>query len=205
MELPDKSNPVAAPRVVKAPVVPKGGAKETKRPVGRRFLDYVFAESPKKVMLGVIQQTLVPQLKAASEQAVNGFIHGMLWNNGSSPMSNGMMRGTVLRGNGVVVNTQDYNALSNPAVLQAAAVAGTMTGPYKDLTLQTQAHAEALLASILSDLNQYRVVTVSDLYEYASLTPSDSHANYGWYSLEGSRIVQDGSGYTLMLPKPVRV
>lgn len=170
-------------------------------------MDFLIAESPKQVAIQVAKQTLVPRSKAVVEEVLNGLLHGILWNNGQSPAGGGMItRGTVLRGNGVVMNAVDYNALSSPQA-QAAVVAagGSMNGPYKDLTLATAAHAEALLASLYSDLNQYNVVTVADLYEAASLTPGDDHSNYGWYSLDGARIVQERDGVKLMLPRPQRV
>lgn len=204
MDLPDKSKPVV--REKKDPVIPAGSAVQTERPARRRFMDYVFAESPKAVLAGVVERTLVPQLKAAGEQAFNTFLHGMLWPGGSGPSSL-MQQGTLLRGGGVVLNPGgvDYNSLSNPAVMQAAAASGSMSGPYSDLTVVSQDFAERLLASLIADLNQYRVVTVADLMEYAQLTPTDAQGNLGWYSLEGSRIVQERNGYKLMLPKPVRV
>lgn len=203
MDLPDKSNP-AVKREKKAPVVPAGAAKKVPRPVGRRFLDYVFAESPKTILMTVVTQTFVPQLKVGVEEAAKGFLHGMLWNGGQMP-SGLLSRGTVIRGDGVVLNGgTNYNAMSNPAVL-AASASGAVSGPYQDLTLPTQQMAEQLYASMLEDLNQYRVVTVADLYEAASLTPSDMHGNYGWYGLDGARIVRDRDGFKLMLPKPVRV
>lgn len=201
MDLPDKSVP--QPREKKGPVIPLGSATPVARPAGRRFLDYVFAESPRVILVGVITQTFVPQMKAAGEQALNGFIHGMFWGGGKSP--NGFIQaGTILRGNGVVVN--DYNAMSNPSpTVIAASASGVMTGPYQDLTVNTRELAEHLLSSLIADVNQYRVVSVADLYEAAALTPGEGHSNYGWYGLDGARIVQDSKGYKLMLPKPVRI
>jgi hypothetical protein len=202
VDLPDKSIPQV--REKKAPVIPKGSAKAIPRPAGRRFMDYVFAESPKTILVGVITHTFVPRIKAAGEEAFNGFLHGMLWGGGSAP-SGMITRGTVIRGNGVVVNgAMDYNALSNPQV-QAAVASGSTTGPYQDLTLASRELAERLLASLIDDLNQYRVVTVADLREAASLTPGDMDGNFGWYGLDGARIVQEREGYKLMLPKPQRV
>lgn len=200
MELPDKSRPTTRPR--KEAVIPKGAAVESVRPARRRFLDYIFAESPKALLGVVIANTLVPTLKSGVEEAAKGFLHGMLWPNGAAP--NNFMRQPMARGGGVIINGMDYNAISNPNI-QAAAASGHMTGPYKDLTVPTQQFAETLLAALYADINQYQVVTVADLYEAAGLTPEASHSSFGWYSLDGARIVQDSQGYKLMLPRPVRV
>lgn len=207
MDLPDKTQ---APREKKKPVIGPGEAKPTERAARRRLMDFVIAESPKTVIGSVAKQTLLPESKRVLEVVLQNILHGVLWSNGSVPSTGGgpIVRGTVIRGNGVVLNSGgiDYSSLSSPQA-QAAAVAagGSMTGPYKDLTFQSSASAEAVYASVVSDLNQYNVVTVADLYEAANLTPGDGHSNLGWYSLDGARIVQDRDGVKLMLPKPVRV
>lgn len=204
MDLPDKSTPVETPRVKKEPVIPRGAAKPVERAARRRFWDFVIAESPKHVVAQVAQQTLLPRSKAVLEEVLQGVLHGILWNNGTPSPGAMITRGTVIRGNGVVVNTNDYAALSSPTA-QAAQASNSMTGPYQDLIVASVAHAEHLLASLYADLNQYNVVTVADLYEAAALQPSTEHSNLGWYGLDGARIVQERNGVKLMLPKPVRV
>lgn len=200
MDLPDKTEKV---REKKAAVIPAGAASPTARPARRRFWDFVIAESPKAVVGQVAKTTLMPESKRVLETVLNNILHGILWNNG--PMAPGsMLQGTVLRGNGVVMNAVNYSGMSSPQV-QAAAAAGNTSGPYKDLKFTNSDLAEMVYASVLADLNQYSVVTVADLYEAANLTPEVGHNNYGWYSFEGARIVQDSDGVKLMLPKPVRV
>ena len=189
-----------------APVIPKGSARTARRPASRRFLDSFIADTPKDVVGSVAMNVVVPKVKTALYESAMAFIHGMLFGSGGSPSGSSLMQGTVLRGGQTVFRgSTDYNAISSNSVIQAASAAGNVSGPYQDLVVGTQQMAEALLAGMFDLLNQYRVVTVADLYESASISPEPQHNNFGWYSLDGARIVKELSGFRLMLPKPTRV
>jgi hypothetical protein len=54
-------------------------------------------------------------------------------------------------------------------------------------------------------LNQYRVVSVADLYELAEIETQISDNSYGWRSLDGARIRPTGGGYILELPRPTLI
>lgn len=200
MDLPDKS-PGNKQRVKKKAVVPAGAAASSTKPPTKRLMEHLFAESPKAIGKNVFRNVIVPRGKMAVQEALGSAIQAMLWGG----QGGGVMSNMIVKGQGVVLNPTgsgiDYNALSNPAVLPSNSV----QGPYKDLKFITQEQAEAVLASILGDLNQYRVVTVADLYEAANLTPEIHHQNLGWYSLEGARFQREGTNIVLALPKPVRV
>lgn len=207
MDLPNKQDPKPDPpkegAAVKKdikPVVLEGTIVKAQRPATRRFLDYLFAESPQDLVKRVARDTLVPRAKAGVEEALNSFIHGMFWGQGSSPLT-GVVKGTVLRGGGV-----NYNAVSSspPSGLTMAREANQSrsTGNYQDLVCPTQDVAERILAQLYDVFNQYRVVAVADLYEMASITPAPSDNAYGWLSLDGARITKERDGYVLALPRP---
>jgi len=199
MELPDKSKPAAPKKQVKR-IVPAGAAKQAKRPASRRFFDFVFAESPKVIGRRVVEGTVVPRLKAAAEEAANSFLHGMLWPGGGSPTSN-LLQGTVLRGGGV-----NYNAISQG--VQQPLLPGMVpqsSGPYSDVVVPTEQFAQAVLAHMFDLYNQYRVVTVGDLYEAAGISSDTQHEGLGWYSLDGSKITHERDGYRIVLPRPTAI
>lgn len=199
MDLPDKSVP-ATPAKNISPVV-KGAQVE--RSAGKRFKDFLFAESPKALSIKIGKELVVPRLKASAEEAINGFISGMLWGDGSTrPMSN-IVKGTVLRGNNVPYSQISVNG-NNSSLLQArmASENTRSSGNYKDVVTGTQQQAELLLANMYQLLNQYRVVAVADLYELAEISPSLSDNAFGWTSLDGARISKVREGYALELPQP---
>lgn len=206
MDLPNKQAgpPPEQPKRVITPVVADGLVVKAPRPMTRRFLDYVFAESPKDLLKRVGRDTLMPRAKAGVEEALQNFIHGMFWGQGQPPLSN-IVKGTVLRGGGM-----NYQAISTGSALQQAQAqaspsATQSSGNYEDLVCPSQEIAERLLAQLYEVFNQYRVVAVADLYEMANITPAASDNSFGWLSLDGARITKERNGYVLALPRPTRI
>lgn len=204
MDLPNKSAapPPEEPKKHIVPVVDGGLVVKAPRPMTRRFLDFVFAESPQDLFKRIGRDVLVPRAKAGVEEAMNNFIHGMFWGQGAAPISS-VVKGTVLRGGGM-----NYQAISSqPSALTMAREANSSrsSGNYQDLTCPTQEIAEMLLTQLYEVFNQYRVVAVGDLYEMASLPVSPSDNAYGWLSLDGARITKERNGYVLALPRPTLI
>lgn len=200
MELPNKSVPTPEPAPQKKiqPVI--SGASKTPRPATKRFFNYVFAESPGNMLKNMGTNVLMPRAKAALEEAMNGFIHGMFWGNGPAPISN-IVKGNVLRGSAQVYhNAQNQQSALNQA--RQDVVPSRSGGNYEDVVCATPQDAEALLAQMYSTMNQYNVVAVADLYEMARIETTPSDNAFGWLSLDGARIVKDAKGYVLELPRP---
>jgi hypothetical protein len=201
MDLPDKTAPAAPKKQVKR-IVPQGAAKTAKRSAGQRFFGFVFAESPKALGRRVFEGTIVPRLKAAGEEAVNSFLHGMLWGGGSAPTSH-LLQNAVLRPGGGV----NYAAISNGVAMPPNSLPNVQNtqGPYSDVVVPTEEFAQRVLAYMYDLYNQYRVVTVGDLYEAAGISSDTQHEGLGWYSLEGSRITKERDGYRIALPRPTTI
>jgi hypothetical protein len=146
----------------------------------------------------------VPRLKASFEEAFNSFLAGLLWSNGQGRPNSQIVRGTVLN-----ANTQVYggvvNGVVSPQQMAAQANANRSPGGYQDLKVGTQQYAEDLLTNLYQLLNEYRMVSIADLYESASLPTDPADNKLGWYSLEGARIEQVRDGFVLALPRPVRL
>ena len=198
MQFPDKSENRPPKKEIKPVVV---GAVLSPRPATRRFFGFLLAESPRELGAKIARDIIVPRIKAGFEESANSFLSGMLWgSSGSRPVST-MLQGTILRGGGT-----NYNAISSqPSALSQAMAANqsrSSSGPYQDVVCPTQERAEMLLAGMFDLLNEYRVVTVADLYELANMTPQTTHDSYGWYSLEGSKITHERDGYRVALPMP---
>lgn len=197
MEFPDKSRPdkpAAAKKV--NPVIP--GAKPVTRPATRRFMDYMFAESPKSLAGKVGRDVIVPRLKAGFEETVRSFLSGMLWGNGGSPV-NQMIKGQTMR-----VGGMNYSQITPSTTGLAIQANQSRTGGnYQDIVMPSQQQAEVVLANMFDLLNEYRVVTVANLYELANMSAAISDYNFGWTSLDGARISKVREGFLLELPRPV--
>jgi hypothetical protein len=200
MDLPDKSIPGSTPPKKEIKQV-ASGVKQVKRPATKRFMDFLFAESPKNMGRKIGREVVVPNLKRGVQEAINSFINGMFWG-GANP-GGGVMNSTVLR-----PGMTAYNAISQPGTNMAMAhqaVQQQSSGNYQDLFIPTQSMAESTLAQMYELLNMYRVVAVADLYEMVNINPAISDNAFGWTSLDGARIVASGAGFILQLPRPHQI
>lgn len=72
---------------------------------------------------------------------------------------------------------------------------------YDEIIFETRGDAEAVLDAMYDILNQYKVVSVAELYDLASITTHNYTCNnYGWIDLRGSSVVRVRDGYILKLP-----
>jgi hypothetical protein len=209
MDLPNKDQPnptsSTAPKKDITPIMGAGTAKPVGRPSTKRFFGFLFAESPRDLGRKIGREIVVPRLKASFEEAANGFLSGMLWGGGNRPAS-GIVPGTVIHG-GTNYRQISTGAASSLDQARQATVhhSTTSSGNYKDVCCPSQQLAEQLLAKMYDLWNQYRLVTVADLYETAGLTPAPSDNSYGWTSIDGARIVKAREGYVLEMPRPVLI
>lgn len=201
MELPDKTgkatpNPGPVKKVA-GPVITEK-ATPVSRPATRRFLDFLFAESPKAVGRKIASDVVVPRLKQGFEEAFNSFLAGMLWG-GNRPT--GLIAGQVMRGGGV-----NYSSISTGgSLLQARQASEPQRVSYEDLVFPTQDSAETILANMFVLLNEYRVVAIGDLNDLVGNSSQPSDNAYGWNSLDGARISKDRNGFRLELPRPTLI
>lgn len=202
MDIPDKSKPAEEPKKA-PPVIPQGGAERVKRPARKRIMNFVIAENPKELAKDVGRNLVVPRLKASFEEAFNSLLAGLLWGNSANRPTNGIVRGTVLNPNTTVYGGVVNGGVS-PQQLAAAAMPNRPSG-YQDVKVPTQQYAEALLARLYQDLNEYRMVSIADLYEAANLPTEPQDHKMGWYSLEGAHVEIVRDGFVLALPRPTRL
>ena len=84
--------------------------------------------------------------------------------------------------------------------------AGRSNFDYRELTWNTRGQAEKALNALWDILDEYRVVSVADLFDVAQCTPSGDSTgnNYGWFDLSGSEVTRTFDGrYCLKLPTAV--
>ena len=77
---------------------------------------------------------------------------------------------------------------------------------YDEIIFETRGDAEAVLDAMYDILNQYKVVSVAELYDLASITTHNYTCNnYGWIDLRGSSVVRVRDGYLLKLPRALAI
>lgn len=197
MDLPDKTQP-PAPQKPRVQPLKLNGVVEVKRPASRRFFNFIFAESPKDIGKRVLENVVVPNVKAGVLAAGKSFLEGMVYGNSAPPsgLQNQILRPGVMSYGGLV------NQTPNMMALQASRPMG---GNYQDRTFSSQEDAEFVLANLFSLLNQYRMVAIGDLNDMLGKSSAPSDSGYGWTSLEGSKISRVADGFLLELPRPTLI
>ena len=77
---------------------------------------------------------------------------------------------------------------------------------YDEIIFETRGDEEAVLDAMYDILNQYKVVSVAELYDLASITTHNYTCNnYGWIDLRGSSVVRVRDGYILKLPRALAI
>lgn len=77
---------------------------------------------------------------------------------------------------------------------------------YDDIVFETRGDAEAVLSAMEDVIDQYRVVSVADLYDLAQVsTHNYSVNNYGWTDLRSAQAVRVRDGWVLKLPRALPI
>lgn len=207
MDFPDKSvgpdkppkvGPVA-PREKKEPII--AGAAKVKRPITRRFFSGLLAETPRAAAGRIGQEVLIPQMKMGLEAAVHAFVSNMFWANGYRP-PNAMVQKATLLGKHHINYANPQGMTPFQAQQQIGVAREKSSGRYEDVRCPTLPEAQKLLTQMLAYLQEYPVVTVADLYEWAEITPAVSDNSFGWTDLSEARIVPGRGGFILEMPHP---
>ena len=80
------------------------------------------------------------------------------------------------------------------------------TNSYEDISFDSRQAAEKVITQLQLDIEQYKMVTISDLCDYADVSDSWADRNYGWTNLDKAKTfrARDGRFY-LDLPKPTPI
>lgn len=76
---------------------------------------------------------------------------------------------------------------------------------YEDIIFKTRMEASEVLDILNDTIDQYEIVTVSDLHDLAGIIGPHTGNRYGWSNLNSAKIIRVRDGYLLELPKPLPI
>lgn len=181
-----------------------------KRPLGRKFKDFVARIDLKTVSKYVFLGTLVPAAKSMVFDAGHEVMRRIMYPN--SPDTQGRFMG------GGVAGPTRYNyqtPISRPYSSQQSQYSPATVNPsalrlgshfQDEIILVDQRDAEAVLSRMYEVLEQVQIVTVRDLKELLGRPSAFTDDGWGWNDLQGSRVVAIPQGYLIELPqaRPVK-
>lgn len=171
--------------------VVKGGVKTRSNGV-RKFTETFISEDAKNIKTYVIHDVVVPTIKKMLVTSLDMFLNG-----GRSNYDN--------RSSSSKVSYRRY--YDDPRDSRPRESERPRSRfDYDDIIFDHRADAEAVLDSMTDALEEYKVVTVQDLYEFAELSAPFTSNKYGWTNLSKAYVTSlMGGGYTIKLPKAMPI
>lgn len=192
-ELQRKKAEAATSPVKKVEKVITGGAKLKKKTEIQKLKDVFISEDIGNVKSYILKDVLVPRIRDAIVDIIK---------NSADMIFYGSTRRSSSSGSRPVASKISYNQMfsgsnSNREPIQ------TRTGlNFDEITFQSRGDAELVLSTMEDMIEQYKVVTVGELYNLADVSTDNYMVyKYGWTDLRSAKAVPTTDGWVLKLPK----
>lgn len=73
---------------------------------------------------------------------------------------------------------------------------------YEDLVFETRGDAELVLSEMDDMLEKFKVVSISDMFDFAGVSSNYTDNKYGWTDLREAYVERCRDGYCIRLPRP---
>lgn len=183
-----KEKQAAALEKKKIEKVVKGTAKTRKNGV-RKFTQTFISEDAKNIKTYVLNDVIVPTIKKMLVTSLDMFLNG-----GRSSYDT--------RSHTSKVSYRKY--YDDPRDSKSHSDSGRPRSrfDYDDIEFDHRGDAEAVLEQMIDMLEEYKVVTVQDLYDIADLSAPFTSNKYGWTNLSSAYVTSIiGGGYVIKFPK----
>lgn len=170
----------------------KGSAKIHQKTTGEKLKETLFGEGVDNVGDYVVFDVIIPTLKEMVVNSVSDGINMLLF--GETKRSG---RGSSRNTRSGYVQYESYSRNRDRDSGRRAQF------DFSDIEFETRADAIDVLDAIEDTISMYDVASVSDLYEFAGITPRPTDNNYGWTSVNTAEILMKRNGnYILSMPRP---
>lgn len=170
----------------------KGSAKIHQKTTGEKLKETLFGEGVDNVGDYVVFDVIIPTLKEMVVNSVSDGINMLLF--GETKRSGRSSSRNTRSG---YVQYESYSRNRDRDSGRRAQF------DFSDIEFETRADAIDVLDAIEDTISMYDVASVSDLYEFAGITPRPTDNNYGWTSVNTAEILMKRNGnYILSMPRP---
>lgn len=181
--------------------VVKGTVKTKKKSEVRKFTDVFISEDMHNVKSYIIGEVLIPAAKKALSDIVTNGIDMLLY--GEAGVSKRRSSSGSSR-----ISYQDYydrDRRDNRRDRERYSTRSRIGYDFDDLIFDSRGEAENVLCAMDSEIDNYGIVSVADLYELVGVTGNYTDNKYGWTDLRTASVVRVRDGYTLKLPRALPI
>lgn len=178
----------------------QGEANIKKKSLGRKVSDTFIKEDFGNVKSYIFTEVIVPSIidliSETLHNTVDMMFHGEAFyrRRSSNSYNNSRVNYNSIFKNDPRNNTQQQSYRS---------VVGRNS--IDDIILDSRADAEDILNAMMDALEDYKMVSVADLYDMLGKSTIFTQNNIGWFDLSGARIERVREGYLLKLPRPTNL
>lgn len=180
----------------------KGNVKTKKKSEVRKFTDVFISEDLHNVKSYIIGEILIPTAKKVLSEVVTNSIDMLLY--GEVGVS-GKRRGSSTSR----VSYQKYydrDDYRRDRDRERYSNRGRTAGySFDDIIFDSRGEAEQVLIAMEEEIDQYGIISVSDLCELVGISGNYTDNKYGWTSLRTADVVRTRDGYILKLPKALPI
>lgn len=148
----------------------------------------------------VIHEVMIPALKNLINEMVSKGVENALW--GEISVSNTRREGGGPKTNYRSAYRGNSRSERRSEPRRELSQRSRSEFDFRDIILDSRGEAENVILGLSERLDRYDMVKVADLYQMCNITPEFTDENWGWFDLEGAKIVPDRSGYRLRMPRP---
>ena len=162
----------------------------------QKLANEFLAEDLKTVKDRIMVDYLLPMLKNGLWSIFNSAISIALWGEDRSRGNSSNYSGSRTQRNsydGYYQGGQNRQGNPNPPVRRSLS----------NIDFENRGDAYDILNQMYTAIQEYRQVTVGDLWDLMGVSNEPTDYNYGWYNLDQAFIKGIPGGYRLVLPRPV--
>lgn len=180
----------SAPAEKKVEKVISGKAKAKQKSEVRKLTDIFISEDAANVKNYIFMDVLVPAIKKAISDIVRDGIDMILYGESGRRKSDSRNNASYVSYSSRYDDRNDRRNDNNRR----------QGYDYKDIYLDTKGEAEEVLDRMFELLEEYKMVSVADLYDLVGITANYTDNNYGWTNLQNAESVRTRDGYLIKLP-----
>lgn len=180
--------------------VVKGKVRTKKKSEVRRFADVFLNEDIQNVKSYVIGEVLIPAAKKALSDIVTNGIDMILY--GEAGVSKKRSS------SGSRISYQSYydrDDRRDRRDRERYSTRSRVGYNFDDIIFDSRGEAENVLIAMEEEIDNYGIVSVSDLYELVGITGNYTDNRYGWTNLRTASVARTRDGYTLKLPRALPI
>lgn len=175
--------------------VVKGKVKVKKKGAVESAVDKFMSEDIPSIQTYLVSEVIIPTLKNTIWDAFTNTLDIVLFGGSGRKSGAGSSRSSYV----------SYNKCSNNRGGRSYDEPRRSKYDFSSITFNSKQDAEEVLRQMDAIMDEYKLVTVADLYDLIGETGEYTDRKYGWQNIRNAQVVRGRDGYYIQLPKPLPI